>query len=260
MTEVIKTVAESQDEYFLDSPLLRAFIEKVRSTIAQYTVVDEQGGTLIDVSPALDALQPHFAELLADQTWLPDEFASPYEASGMGGGIGSWLLFRAADRSLSLFSLVVPSGSQTPIHDHLAWGFVGLYRGEQEEIVYRREDDGSGGAAHAHDHDHHHHHHNEPGHHHHDHAPTVAEEEPAVLTVTEVNQLKPGEFYKLIPPYGDIHSVKTTSLEPSVSIHLLANDTGCVIRHSFDLERSVARSFRSGYSNVPCEEDEADQE
>ena len=29
----------------------------------------------------------------------------------MGGGIGQWLLFRAADRSLSLFSLVVPSGA-----------------------------------------------------------------------------------------------------------------------------------------------------
>jgi hypothetical protein len=27
-----------------------------------------------------------------------------------------------ADGSLSLFSLVVPPGSETPIHDHLAWG------------------------------------------------------------------------------------------------------------------------------------------
>ena len=41
------------------------------------------------------------------------------------------LIFRAADRSLSLFSLVVPPGAATPIHDHLAWGLVGLYRGEQ---------------------------------------------------------------------------------------------------------------------------------
>jgi predicted metal-dependent enzyme (double-stranded beta helix superfamily) len=47
----------------------------------------------------------------------------------MGGGIGQWLLYRAGDGSLSLFSLVVPPGSETPIHDHLAWGLVGLYRG-----------------------------------------------------------------------------------------------------------------------------------
>ena len=26
----------------------------------------------------------------------------------------------------------MPPGSSTPIHDHLAWGLVGLYRGTQE--------------------------------------------------------------------------------------------------------------------------------
>lgn len=56
----------------------------------------------------------------------------------MGGGIGQWLLFRAADRALTLFALVVPPGSQTPIHDHLAWGLVGLYRGTQEEEIYAK--------------------------------------------------------------------------------------------------------------------------
>ena len=57
----------------------------------------------------------------------------------MGGGIGQWLLYRAEDGSLSLFSLVVPSGSATPVHDHLAWGLVGLYRGEQDEEIYARD-------------------------------------------------------------------------------------------------------------------------
>ena len=59
----------------------------------------------------------------------------------MGGGIGQWLLFRAEDRSLSLFSLVVPSGAQTPVHDHLAWGLVGLYRGTQDEDIYAERGD-----------------------------------------------------------------------------------------------------------------------
>lgn len=222
-----------QDEFFLDTPALRALIADVRRTLALFA--GEDGHSVIDASAALDALQPRFVEFLADQSWLSDEFAAPYAASGMGGGIGSWLLFRAADRSLSLISLVVPSGSQTPIHDHLAWGFVGLYRGEQEEIVYRRENDHDSLRAHPHD---------------------DSPEERAVLAVAEVNHLKPGDFYKLLPPNGDIHSVKTTSLEPSISIHLLANDIGCVIRHSFDVERSVARSFRSGYSNVACDVDE----
>ena len=55
----------------------------------------------------------------------------------MGGGIGQWLIFRSADRDLCLFSLVVPSGAMTPIHDHLAWGLIGLYRGNQDEEIYR---------------------------------------------------------------------------------------------------------------------------
>jgi predicted metal-dependent enzyme (double-stranded beta helix superfamily) len=122
------------------------------------------------------------------------------------------------------------------VHDHLAWGFVGLYRGEQEEKVYARQSERSGG---------------------HDHADNHAEDyadNHAPLSVVEVNRLKPGDFYRLIPPDGDIHSVKTTSAEPSVSIHLLTNDIGCVLRHAYDPEQATARPFRSGYANVACEE------
>lgn len=203
-----------EDEFYLDTPDIRAFIAGVRSTIADHT----------NVEAGLEALRPRFAELLADQAWLPESFAAPNPESGMGGGIGTWLIFRAADRSLSLFSLVVPPGSETPIHDHLAWGFVGLYRGEQAETVYRRVDDGS-----------------VDGH--------------AELEVAEVNALEPGDFYALLPPDGDIHSVRTTSEEASISIHLLANDTGCVVRHAFNPEHTHVRAFRSGYSNVACRED-----
>ena len=62
--------------------------------------------------------------------------------SGMGGGIGQWLLFRAGDGSLSLFSFVIPPGAETPVHDHLAWGLVGLYRGTQDEEIYSPRDGG----------------------------------------------------------------------------------------------------------------------
>src|SRR5262249_45278318 len=126
-----------------------------------------------------------------------------------------WLLFRAGDGSLSLFSLVVPSGSATPIHDHLAWGLVGLYRGTQDEEIYAHEHDG--------------------------------------LELRQQRSLEPGDFYVLIPPRDDIHRVKTTSAETSVSLHLLSNDTGCVWRHSYDPESGEAQPFRSGYVNVDCE-------
>jgi len=194
------------DEFVLGTEVVRTFVADVRATIA---VASSPGA-------ACDALRPRFAELLADSDWLPAEYRAPAPAGGMGGGIGQWLLYRAADKSLSLFSLVVPPGSETPIHDHLAWGFVGLYRGEQDEEIYARRD--------------------------------------GALELVERRSLRPGDFYPLLPPRDDIHRVRTTSADTSVSIHLLTNDTGCVWRHSFDPASGEARPFRSGYVNVACED------
>jgi len=65
------------------------------------------------------------------------------------------------------FSLVVPPAAQTPVHDHLAWGLVGLYRGTQDEEIFVREEGG--------------------------------------LRLTERRALRAGDFYALIPPRDDIH-------------------------------------------------------
>ena len=194
-------------EFALDTPAVRDFVAGVRATIATAGSPEE----------ACELLRPRFADLLADPDWLPAEYQADAPDSGMGGGIGQWLLYHADDGSLSLFSLVVPSGSQTPIHDHLAWGLVGLYRGTQDEEVYARRDRG--------------------------------------LELVRRQALSPGDFYVLIPPRDDIHRVRTTSAETSVSIHLLTNDTGCVWRHAYDAESGEERPFRSGYVNAPCDDD-----
>ena len=55
----------------------------------------------------------------------------------MGGGTSaSGFSIALDDGSLSLFSARAPPASETPIHDHLAWGLVGLYRGRQDEEIY----------------------------------------------------------------------------------------------------------------------------
>jgi 3-mercaptopropionate dioxygenase len=171
------------------------------------------------------ALRPAFAKLLAADGWLPPEYAAPDKTSGMGGGIGQYALYRAEDGSLCLFSLVVPAGSSTPVHDHLAWGLVGVYRGEQAETIYRRLDDGSA-------------------------------EGKATLEVARQQRVQAGEFYALLPPRDDIHYVSTVSETDSVSIHLLANDTACVVRHRFEPAAGTVSAFRSGYSNAPCPPEE----
>jgi predicted metal-dependent enzyme (double-stranded beta helix superfamily) len=196
------------DEYLLDTSVVRDFVADVRAVIAEADSPRE----------ACDAIRPAFATLLADPDWLPERYQEGDPDSGMGGGIGQWLLFRAEDRSLSLFALVVPPESQTPVHDHLAWGLVGLYRGTQDEEIYAERDGG--------------------------------------LELVESRALGPGDFYALIPPTDDIHRVRTTSPETSVSIHLLTNDTGCVWRHAYDARSGERTPFRSGYVNVPCEDED----
>jgi 3-mercaptopropionate dioxygenase len=194
------------DEYVLDTPFLRGFVAEARAAIERSPGSPE----------ACAALEPLVAGLLADRDWLPEAYQRDAPASGMGGGIGQWLLFRAADRSLSLFSLVVPPGAMTPVHDHLAWGVIGLYRGNQDEEFYRP---GSGR-----------------------------------LTPVRRRPLEPGDLYRLLPPDDDVHRVRTTSDVTSVSIHLLASDTGCILRHTYDEATGEARPFRSGYVNAACEE------
>jgi 3-mercaptopropionate dioxygenase len=43
-----------------------------------------------------------------------------------------------------------------------------------------------------------------------------------------------------------------------VSVHLLGNDTGCVWRHAYEPAEGTPRPFRSGWSNVPCREEDRD--
>ena len=197
--------------FLVDAPEIRAVIDEARRLMT----------SIPNDAERVEALGPAFAALLAADGWLPDSCARPDDRSRMGGGIGQYALYRAEDGSLCLFSLVVPAGASTPVHDHLAWGLVGIYRGAQDETVYRRLDDGR-----------------QPGR--------------AELVVTKRQTLRPGEFYTLLPPIDDIHDVRTISDTPSISIHLLANDTACVWRHRFEPDKQTVVPFRSGYANAPC--------
>ncbi len=76
------------------------------------------------------------------------------------------------------------------------------------------------------------------------------DESKAKLEIARQQTVKHGEFYTLLPPLDDIHYVKTVSDTPSISIHLLANDTACVTRHRFDAASGIVTPFRSGYRNA----------
>jgi predicted metal-dependent enzyme (double-stranded beta helix superfamily) len=202
--------AHYEDEWLLDNPSLRHFIG----------VVNEIRQRVAQPRAAVAEIRPHFSRLLNDQGWLPAKYQEVAEESGMGRKIGMWLLYRAGDGGLAFSVLVLPPGGQTPVHDHLAWGLVGLYRGEQAEEVYSRQDDGSRAGQ-------------------------------ARLELKEQHLLRPGDFYELMPE-NDIHRVRTTSAVTSVSLHLLGNDNGCIWRHRFQPETGQVEPFRPGWLNVPC--------
>src|SRR5262252_633008 len=122
-------VVSVNGQLLVESPRVHSFLEETSSIVS----------CGLEPAEACRRIRPSFAELLAADDWLPPRFQEPAPESGMGGGIGQWLLYRAGDGSLSLFALVVPAGSATPVHDHLAWGLVGLYRGTQDEEVFARE-------------------------------------------------------------------------------------------------------------------------
>jgi 3-mercaptopropionate dioxygenase len=200
-------------ELFVEHQTLRRFIAVAIEIV--------RGNT--DVATKLSQLRAPFGALLSDPEWLPDNFKQPAASTTMGYGVASLLLYRSEPKDLSLSTLVVAPGLATPVHNHLAWGLVGLYQGEKEEEEYDVRGD---------------------------------DEEMAVrpLTLRTRRVLRKGDFYELVPPWNDVHRVRTISPEPSVSLHLLANDIGCVVRKKFDPETGRAEPFRSGWSNAPCEE------
>jgi predicted metal-dependent enzyme (double-stranded beta helix superfamily)/predicted enzyme related to lactoylglutathione lyase len=185
---------------------LKTFIAEIEQVVA----------TSADRHDTIVRLQPSFAALLADPAWLHADFRHP-----VAGKFVQYAIYRADDATLSVMAMVVPSGVATPVHDHRAWGLVGVYQGRQREKVYRRRDDGS--------------------------RPDFAD-----LKLVAENILAPGDITTLVPPDGDIHMIETISSEPSISIHVLGNDIGCEHRHRYDVERKAVHRFKSGYVNTSC--------
>ena len=200
------------DQRMAEDQRVIKFIETVRPIFAEDISIEER----------LNKARPYFSDLLMADGWLPETYSCGDPNSGMGGGIGTWLLYRDEADTMCLFSLVVDNDKSTPVHDHLRWGLIGLYQGQQIERVYSRIDGTD------------------------------------QLRLDEEKVLNRGGIYDLIPPDGDIHGITTVSSEPSISIHLLGGDVGCIWRHKFDVDAGNAAPFRSGYSNAPCAEDTAD--
>jgi predicted metal-dependent enzyme (double-stranded beta helix superfamily) len=133
--------------------------------------------TIDDAEAIARRLQP----LLAQDGWLAPEHRAPG-----ADRYRQHLLHVSSCRRLSVVALVWRPGQRTPIHDHVAWCVVGVYRGLERETRYRLVD--------------------------------------GALERTTTIEAGPGHVEVLLPPAENIHSVQAGGDELTISIHVYGAD------------------------------------
>jgi predicted metal-dependent enzyme (double-stranded beta helix superfamily) len=146
------------------------------------------------------AIAAHLERLLARDGWL-----APEHQRSSRDSYRQHLLHVSSSRRLSVVALVWEPGQQTPIHDHVSWCVVGVYRGMERETHFRL---------------------------------TERDELVPVGTV----DARAGHVEVLVPPEENIHRVEAVGDEKTISIHVYGADIGRLgtsILRRFD-ERLVA--------------------
>jgi predicted metal-dependent enzyme (double-stranded beta helix superfamily) len=163
---------------------------------------------LCDAERAIDdphAIAGRLSELLAADGWL-----APEHQLGSRDGYRQHLLHVSESRRLSVVALVWLPGQRTPIHDHVSWCVVGVYRGVERETRYRLvERDGRR----------------------------------QLLPVGAV-EARAGHVEALVPPAENIHSVTAVGRGKTISIHVYGADIErlgtSILRRFDDVERLPA--------------------
>ena len=109
---------------------LRRFIQDV--TLAVNEVGDEEPKIVARCRPLLE-------ELVANDDWLPDEFATPDPDRYQ-----QFLLYCDPRKRFSVVSFVWGPGQSTPVHDHTVWGLIGMLRGSENSTSYELAPNGTG--------------------------------------------------------------------------------------------------------------------
>jgi 3-mercaptopropionate dioxygenase len=144
------------------------------------------------------AIADRLAPLLGEDGWLA--------AEDRAAGTDSYrqhLLHVSSCRRMSVVALVWRPGQQTPIHDHVAWCVVGVYRGLELETRYRLVD---------------------------------VDGRHCVQPVGTI-EAHPGHVEALVPPVDNIHAVTAGGDVETISIHVYGADIellGSSVHRRFD--------------------------
>lgn len=160
--------------------------------------VERLRATAGDDRALVDAVAARLTGLLDGPDWLPERYRRP-----AADRYCSHVVHVAPDGGWSLVALVWRPGQRTPIHDHVCWCVVGVYRGEEEETRYRLYADG----------------------------------DERFLVEAGRQRARAGETVALVPPDEDIHAVANTGTGTAISLHVYGADIGKLgssINHRFD--------------------------
>lgn len=88
-----------------------------------------------DEDAVLERGRALLAELVSDDTWLPEQFAT-----ARADRYAQYLLHCDPLERFSMVSFVWGPGQRTPVHNHTVWGLVGMLRGSELSEEYELRD------------------------------------------------------------------------------------------------------------------------
>lgn len=150
------------------------------------------------------------SKLVANDDWLPDEFAQPDPQH-----YRQFLLYCDPRERFSIVSFVWGPGQKTPVHDHTVWGLIGMLRGSERS---ERFDCGTAGQQ-------------------------MRMLDEALLQPGAIDCVSPmrGDIHRVANAHQD---------RVSISIHVYGGNIGKINRHTYDVQTGSRKEFISGYSNT----------
>lgn len=178
---------------------LRTFVEDVTAIVSR----TNHEATL------LERVRPCLVQLIAQDDWLPEQFAVPHPTYYQ-----QYLLHCDPQQRFSVVSFVWGPGQKTPVHDHTVWGLIGVLRGAEAGTPYSLHAAG------------------EP----------MCKGEPVRLDPRDIEVVSPaiGDIHRVENAFHD---------RVSISIHVYGANIGAVRRHVYDEATGQAKEFVSGFSS-----------
>ncbi|MFE5321784.1 hypothetical protein ACFQ88_24110 [Paenibacillus sp. NPDC056579] len=163
----------------------------------------------------IEAVKPLLQKLLKNDDLIPESHQAP-----LPNKYAQYLLYKPDTEAFSVIAFIWGPGQVAPVHDHLVWGLVGLYRGAIIEKRYRREDHGE-----------------------------AANPRYLIREVAEVTA-RAGDISFVYPPDYDIHGVANPFDEIAITVHIYGTDIGKQERHIHDIATGHFRDVVTRHDNT----------